>query len=231
MLLRVCLVGVLVLAAIGERSAFSFQPSTGIRASSRRGSSWSGKGAAPWELLRSTPSPPSRTMFGAGGAEGAEGASDGSKGDDIDVSKLEKLKVYNAKKNHRLRDNRDSLPYHVSIVSPPPRSLGVFALDPNTQSGDLIEHESKHYEVQRVRCLYRYRSGLGYVMTKKMAEAIDFNRIVEEAFLNRVIKLSEPARGNAKSWLEAEEQKQKTEALSQDTDTDTDTNTDGATEP
>lgn len=45
--------------------------------------------------------------------------------------------------------------------------------------------------------MYRYRAGIGYVMVKKIAETKDFHRVVEEAWLNRVLTLTEPVRGNA----------------------------------
>jgi len=40
------------------------------------------------------------------------------------------------------------LPYHLDVVSPPPRRLGVFALDKNTKTGDLVEHREVTYEVK-----------------------------------------------------------------------------------
>ena len=89
-----------------------------------------------------------------------------------------------------MRDNRDSLLYEVSVVRPlPKRSLGVFNLDRTTQSGDLIEYKTSNYEVKEVRCLYRYRAGIGYVMIRKLAETIEVNRAAEEGYLNRVMKL------------------------------------------
>ena len=77
--------------------------------------------------------------------------------DDIDPAGLEELRVFNSKKK-KIRDNRDFLPYEVSVISPPPqRSLGVFSLDKHTTSGDVIEAGvgSGFYEIRRVRCLYK----------------------------------------------------------------------------
>ena len=113
-------------------------------------------------------------------------------GDEDDVTKLEKLKTRDSAKRFKVRDNRDSLPYYVDVVSPPPsRPLGVFALDKNTQSGDLVEYGSTNYEVKKVRQLYRYRSGRGMVMIKKAAEVVEASRLLEERWLQRAMKLGE----------------------------------------
>jgi hypothetical protein len=47
------------------------------------------------------------------------------------------------------------LPYDVYNASPPRRKLGRFALDPNTGSGDMIQHGMKSYVVGKVSCKYR----------------------------------------------------------------------------
>lgn len=111
--------------------------------------------------------------------------------DDLDPTELEELRVFNAKKK-KIRDNRDFLPYEVSVISPPPqRSLGVFSLDKHTTSGDVIEAGvgSGFYEIRRVRCLYKYRAGYGFQMTRKLAETVEVNRAAQEAFFGRVIQM------------------------------------------
>ena len=115
--------------------------------------------------------------------------------EEVDPKDLTSLNVFNAKKN-RVRDNRDLLPFHVELVTPPPQRLGVFALDKNTASGDLLEHRLRMFEVKRVRCLYKYRAGIGFVMFKKAAEVVDANRVLEEAYLNRILQISTAAGGD-----------------------------------
>jgi|AntAceMinimDraft_5_1070358.scaffolds.fasta_scaffold110045_2 hypothetical protein len=106
-----------------------------------------------------------------------------------DVSDLESLIVFSSKAKNKVRDGRDSLPYFLDVISPPPRRLGVYALDAATRSGDLLECESSYYEVQRVRSLYRYRSGAGFVMVKKYADLKEASRAMEERWLGRVMKI------------------------------------------
>ena len=130
---------------------------------------------------------PARLRCGRWLPAAAEGASEGGEGEPS-PTELESLAVWNMKKK-RVRDNRDTLPYHVDITSPPPRRLGVFNMDKNTASGDLLEHKLRMFEVKRVRCLYKYRSGRGFEMIKKKAEVVEATRVLEEAYLNRVLKI------------------------------------------
>ena len=60
-------------------------------------------------------------------------------------------------------------------------------MDKNTASGDLLEHKLRMLEVPR--CLYKYRSGRGFEMIKKKAEVVEATRVLEEAYLNRVLKI------------------------------------------
>lgn len=56
--------------------------------------------------------------------------------------------------------------YEVKVVTPPPRSLGVHALPPNTHNGDLIELEEGTFVVTclvlqfKVRAVVTFRYGL-----------------------------------------------------------------------
>mmetsp|Transcript_63916 Transcript_63916/g.128475 ORF Transcript_63916/g.128475 Transcript_63916/m.128475 type:complete len:202 (+) Transcript_63916:168-773(+) len=107
------------------------------------------------------------------------------------VDDLEKLRVQSSKRGG-YRDGRDQLPYYIDVVSPPPRRLGIFALDKNTRTGDLVEHMEKNYEVQRVKNKYRYRAGKGFCLFKKEAEVVEANRLLEEKWLTRVFSMEEP---------------------------------------
>jgi hypothetical protein len=105
---------------------------------------------------------------------------------------LESLEVYNPLKK-RARDNRDNLPYYVDILGRTTEGnslqrLGIFSLDRNTQSGDLVTHKQTNYEVKRVRSLYRFRSG-SFELFRKKAEVMEYTRAMEERFLSRVIQI------------------------------------------
>jgi len=106
-----------------------------------------------------------------------------------DVADLDSLDVFSSKAKNKVRDGRDSLPYFLDVVSPPPRRLGVYALDAATRSGDLLECESNYYEVQRVRSKYRYRSGTGFIVVKKNADLKEASRAMQERWLGRVMKI------------------------------------------
>ena len=106
-----------------------------------------------------------------------------------DVANLDSLDVFSSIAKNKVRDGRDSLPYFLDVVSPPPRRLGVYALDAATRSGDLLECESNYYEVQRVRSKYRYRSGTGFIVVKKNADLKEASRAMQERWLGRVMKI------------------------------------------
>lgn len=108
---------------------------------------------------------------------------------DPNTANLESLKVYNSKSKNKVRDGRESLPYFLDVISPPPRRLGCFSLDAATKSGDLVQCESRYYEVARVRSQYRYRSGMGFVMVKKNCDLKEASRAMEERWLGRVMNI------------------------------------------
>lgn len=71
-------------------------------------------------------------------------------------------------KNGRQRRGMDELPFDVSIISPPPRYLGRFQLDPSTHCGDIVEHDGNHFEVKVVRLRYKFSQGRYRVVGKKI---------------------------------------------------------------
>jgi hypothetical protein len=42
------------------------------------------------------------------------------------------------------------LPYYVNVVTPPETRLGIFTLDKNTRSGDVVEYAGKSFEVASI---------------------------------------------------------------------------------
>lgn len=49
--------------------------------------------------------------------------------------------------------------YEVRVVTPPPRSLGIYALPPNTACGEEIDVEGSSYVVTTVVLQYKLRGG------------------------------------------------------------------------
>lgn len=97
------------------------------------------------------------------------------------------MNVYN--KSGRQRHSSDLLPFHVSVVSPPPKYLGRFRLDPRTHCGDIVEHDGAHFEVKVVRLRYKYIRGQ-YQVVGKVIEVKSLARNAIEAYLERTLRES-----------------------------------------
>lgn len=76
------------------------------------------------------------------------------------------------------------LPFDVSIITPPPRYLGRFQLDPLTHCGDILEHNGHHFEVKVVRVRYRFREGR-YKVVGKAVEVKSLARKALEVYLEQ----------------------------------------------
>ena len=87
------------------------------------------------------------------------------------------------------RDARDELPYHLEVITPPTRKLGVFPLDAQTSIGDVVKHQGTHYEIRSVRCHHRFRGG-SFVVTKKEAAVVEATRAKTERRLMRAVMAS-----------------------------------------
>lgn len=81
------------------------------------------------------------------------------------------------------------LPFDVSVVSPPPRYLGRFQLDPQTHCGDIVEHDGHHFEVKVVRMRYRFQQG-GFRVVSKAIEVKSLARKAIELYLEHTLKQS-----------------------------------------
>ena len=80
----------------------------------------------------------------------------------------------------------DMLPFDVNVISPPPRHLGSFLMDPRTHCGDIVEYDGQSYSVKSVRLRYRYRKNEGRPrVTKKTLEVKSLARKAIETFLER----------------------------------------------
>lgn len=77
--------------------------------------------------------------------------------------------------------------YEVKVVSPPPRSLGVYALPPNTHNGDEIEVDGQGYVVTRVVLKYKLVSGK-YVRDHNGLEVTPTSRFFLNLMLDGLVK-------------------------------------------
>lgn len=111
-------------------------------------------------------------------------------GDSKNNDKLPKeARVFRGASGQELSFRGDALPFDLKIISPPPRVLGRFMLNPRTNCGDVIEHEAKSYVVKRVRCHYRLERN-GPTMFKKTVEIKSLARKSIESYLERTLRES-----------------------------------------
>lgn len=126
-----------------------------------------------------------RAYLSANSSHGSEGVDDNgaAKGPFADYSNCTSGDMSVYRSNGRRRPAGD-LPFDVSVVSPPPRYLGRFQLDPHTHCGDILEHEGHHFEVKVVRMRYRLQQGR-YQVISKAIEVKSLARKVIEVYLER----------------------------------------------
>jgi len=63
--------------------------------------------------------------------------------------------------------------------------LGKFQLDKSTNCGDVLEIGDQSFRVLRARCQYKYAGGKQFVITKKILEVKEINRIEQEESVMR----------------------------------------------
>jgi len=68
---------------------------------------------------------------------------DFQKRDDDGKEAEDDMTVY--RKGSKKPYNGDLLPFDVCVVSPPPKYLGRFQLDPRTHCGDIVEHDGNQF--------------------------------------------------------------------------------------
>ncbi|PNW75053.1 hypothetical protein CHLRE_12g498700v5 [Chlamydomonas reinhardtii] len=77
--------------------------------------------------------------------------------------------------------------YEVQVVTPPPRSLGIYALPPNTQCGEEIDVEGQGYVVTTVVLQYKLRGGK-YVRHHNRLDVQPTGRWLVNQMLENLIK-------------------------------------------
>src|SRR6056297_291966 len=78
---------------------------------------------------------------------------------------------------YKPKDNRDSLLFTVTLMTPPERPLGTFRLDPNTGCGDIIQLAAtgQAYLIKSVAYRYSYAAG-AYRMVAKGVKVKEHSR-------------------------------------------------------
>jgi hypothetical protein len=90
-----------------------------------------------------------------------------------------------------LRFDGDGIPFSVKIISPPPKYLGTFRLNPRTGCNDIIKHEECAYVVKRVRQHYHYDfDQKGFYMYKKTIEIKSLARKSLDQYLDETLRES-----------------------------------------
>ncbi|GBG82013.1 hypothetical protein CBR_g34193 [Chara braunii] len=84
---------------------------------------------------------------------------------------------------------QQNLPYHVTVITPPPRSLGVHAFPPNIQCGETVHVEEEPYIVSAVTYRYQLRRGQ-YEQKQKLLEVQTTSRYIVNLFLEQVLQNS-----------------------------------------
>jgi len=99
----------------------------------------------------------------------------------------EEMSVYSRRKQGGFPG--ELLPFDVRVISPPPRDLGSFRLDPRIHRGDVLDYKGASYIVRRVRMHFAYRQGR-FHMTKKTAEVKSLSRKMMDEFLDQLYRSS-----------------------------------------
>ncbi|KAL4443314.1 hypothetical protein ABPG75_011051 [Micractinium tetrahymenae] len=82
--------------------------------------------------------------------------------------------------------------FEVHDVSPPPRSLGIHALPPNTHNGDQIEVEGSAFVVQAVVMQYKLVRGK-YRRDHARLEVQNTGRMLANLYLEEMYRMGDPS--------------------------------------
>lgn len=93
---------------------------------------------------------------------------------------IKKTKKKSKRKREGKADNNDD--DDLGIVG---ETLGEFAFEKNTGSGDKIEIDNQIYLVQRARCQYRYAGAQKFVMVRKILQVKPMQRAMQEDYILR----------------------------------------------
>lgn len=77
--------------------------------------------------------------------------------------------------------------FQVMDISPPPESLGVHCLPPNTTNGDHIEIDGQSFIVEKTRVRWKLRAGR-YVRDHQGLDVLGTSRYLSNMFLNGLLE-------------------------------------------
>lgn len=119
------------------------------------------------------------------GGRSSGGGSDGSGG--------EQRRAAGGSGRHGGRRRKARVPglFEVHDVSPPPRSLGIHALPPNTHNGDQIEVEGSAFLVQAVVMQYKLVRGK-YRRDHARLEVQNTGRMLANLYLEEMYRMGDP---------------------------------------
>lgn len=84
------------------------------------------------------------------------------------------------------RGERESLPYHVTVITPPQRHLGIHSLPPNTQCGETVTVKGEPYIVSGVTYRYQLRKGK-YEASQKRLDVQSTGRYILNMYLDNLL--------------------------------------------
>lgn len=127
-----------------------------------------------------------------GAAEAGHGAPEAGDGAEAQLWKRRRGRF----KPYKPKDNRDTLLYDVTEMTPPPSHLGTFRLEPGAACGDMISlvGATQAYVIKKVSYRYEYGSG-GYKMVGKRVSVKRASREGVEKFLQRMLPRGEAEQG------------------------------------
>lgn len=80
-------------------------------------------------------------------------------------------------------------PYFVTVVTPPPRNLGIHSLPPNTQCGETVEVKGEPYVVSGVTYRYQLRRGK-YEPSEKRLDVQSLSRYFVNLYFDNLLDTS-----------------------------------------
>uniref|UniRef100_A0A061RL69 Uncharacterized protein n=1 Tax=Tetraselmis sp. GSL018 TaxID=582737 RepID=A0A061RL69_9CHLO len=95
----------------------------------------------------------------------------------------------NGKRRQRQRKARTPGFFEVKVITPPPRSLGIHSLEPNTGCGDEVEVDGDTFVVSSVVLQYKLQRGK-YVRDHNRLEVQPTSRYFVNRFLQDVFENS-----------------------------------------
>jgi hypothetical protein len=115
----------------------------------------------------------------------------------MDMEDVEEASLYRKRKGayKKQKDDRETLLYELTEITPPPTKLGLFRLAPSAACGDIISARvtteggkkvEETFVVKRISYVYRYQGG-AYRMVAKGADVKRARRELAESLLERSI--------------------------------------------